>query len=329
MFLSPADVVRQSFRASHPCPASTHYTFQWPPLVEALSLKPLSLHSMYLRAYIIILDRNDISKNQSIKFTLTMSLLSARTLSTAILSGTSPSITTTQEIALDGLSDQWIELDLTEGASGLWSNVKTSNGVKVTVEARVQCNDHFKSPLRLVNPAEIPLENKEQRESSVSTSQPLLLVSARDELATRHNPGHTAKTHTPPASYREDRDKRTADPERCQRHNYTVSFSALGLTHIQLPHSLNVRKCSGLCSDDVLREYRDLGTNHAKTMSSVKRIQENLPELGQMVAPSGPASPPCCVPATFQNDTLLFTLEDGVPSIHYFNDLVIETCGCH
>lgn len=286
-------------------------------------MKHLSLLRIYLRAYLNV-DRRYIHNtgNEKIPITLTMTLYKTDTLQESSDAGSIHEIgssTVVQEVTFDGPSDQWIEMNLIEAGRELWPKIKNSTYVKITVQTSMECNDSLdSSPFRFVNPAEIPLENTKERERSIATSQPFLLVMAGDDTRTNHTTSHKDN----------NRSKRTTENE-CQKQDYMITFSEIQLNNVFLPLSLNIGKCTGLCSEDILRENSDLGTNHARTMSSIKAIQEYQPSHGDIVAPSGPANAPCCVPKSFEPRTSLYIEgDDGTLSMHYFNDLMIQSCGC-
>lgn len=332
MFLSPADVVKNSYRKKQQtgsqCSTHTHYIFQWKPLSEALSVRPLSLDSIYIRVY-LQLDQKNVDIGEKFTLEVTVDLRNASKLYT---NANSARASLTHELTLSEVSDQWIEVNLTDAVKQLWpQKVKNSTEMAVSIRATGSCMNEVSIPITFVNPAEIP-PNTELRNSSVASAQPLLLVFATDDtLSQRHQRSHNVKPHPPNQA---DRHTRSADNE-CQRHNHSVTFGEIGLTNVAFPHSLNIGKCSGSCSDQDLREHSSLGTNHARVMSSVRSIQDSSPALGQAVTSDGPASVPCCVPSVFDPQTPLYMADgDGDSSffsLHrsFFDDLVIQSCGCH
>ena len=329
MFLSTADVINNSYRkkqhASLQCSTLTHYIFQWKPLSEVVSKRLLSLESLYVRVYLQV-DEQKVHKGEKFTVELTVDLRNA---SKPHTNDNHVCTSLTHELTLLEISDQWIEVDLTEAMKLLWPlEVKNSTEMAVSIKATGDCANRVKHPISFINPAEIPL-SAELRNVSVASAQPLLLVFATDGvLDQRYQRSHKPKPHP---SNHTDRSTRSI-VTKCQRQDHVVTFRDIGLTDIILPHSLNIGKCSGSCSDQKLREHRFLGTNHARIMSSVWTTQERSPALGQTVTSDGPADPPCCVPSTFNPQTALYMDEEGPSfSLHryFFNDLVVESCGCH
>ena len=226
-----------------------------------------------------------------------------------------------QELILVQTSDQWVEIELTEAATKLWSQIQHSTEVKVTIAATVDCTGRTNPPISIINPAEIPLDHTELRERALNSSQPFLLVLATDDTIKGTS---RVKTHTTKAI---NRGKRQTD-ETCRRHNYNVNFHQYGFTNVSVPISLDLGKCAGSCSETTLRQDSSLGTNHAKMMSSIQNIQQF--EANSPVTSSGPATSACCVPASYEPRTTLFMVDNitGSLHVHYFNDLVVKTCSC-
>ena len=317
MFPSTADVAKQAFHnnqpAAQPCSTLTHFTFEWPSLTRTLSQKPLQLVSLYLRAYLLV-DEETALENEKIKLTAKVSLYGGPPTD----DGGQREITSVeivQDVTLSRPSDRWIEVDLTEEAQKFWSQVKHSSEVRISLEAGlVDCHKRIRSPAHFFNPAELPPEADGE-----GALQPLLLVFANDDrLPSPHTKRETG------------RNKRSADIG-CAKHVHMITFSEIGLTNIWIPTSLNIGKCSGSCSESILRAQSSLGTNHARVMSAVKYIQDNAPRQGLEITTNGPANTPCCAPESFSPNTTLVVQDDTATfGIHrdYYKDLVIESCSC-
>ena len=312
-----SDVFKQSFRKNQQttvqCSTLTHYEFQWYQLTKALSQKSLRLERIYIRVYLKV-DQQFVGDNEKILLVLTVNLYDSSGLRIDM---------ETQETILTELTEQWVELDLTEATTKLWPQIKRSTEVRVTIEATADCVSRMAPPISFVNPAEIPLENTEQRESSVAAAQPLLLVLAHDDIASHtYQRSVNTKHHT---EHSTDRNHRSTN-NKCRIDDYPVRIS--DFPNILLPNILNIKKCLGSCSDDQIRQSASLATNHARIMSRTKIFQEYLPEQSLLVTTSGPASTPCCVPTAYEHPTLLLMGEgDGTIGVH-FKDLVIKSCGC-
>lgn len=323
MFLSPTDVVKQTFRESQQnapqYTALTSYIFQWHLLAKALSQKSFSLKKLFLRTYLKVVDQRH-TDNAKIMLTSTIKIYNgskAQSSSHTHNNGTSIA-QQSQEVILE-LCDQWIEINLTEAAKTLWPQIASTTEVEVTVKAVVDCVDRIRVPFSFVNPAEIPLEYTETRDSSIS-NQPLLLVFANDEeMKLSDRDSSNMNPHTTSTT---DHSRRSIS-DICQRHDFVINFNDLDLRNIT-PLQLNIGKCSGSCSETNLRQRSSLGTNHAKIMSN---IQSRVPNTVTM---DGPATSPCCVPTLYYPQTYLLMLEEsGTFTIRpHFKDLEVISCSC-
>ena len=277
---------------------------------------------MYLRTYLKV-DQRYLSDDEKITLTSTASLYSPS--SGAGGGNTHPGdgdvAEQSQEFILEQLSDQWIEIELTEAATKLWSQIQHSSEVNITITATVDCAGRTDSPVSIVNPAEIPLENTDLREGAFTSSQPLLLVLATDDAMKRASSVVTNKTK--PTS----RGKRQSE-DTCDKHDFIINFHESGFTNVSVPISLNIGKCAGSCSENALRQNTSLGTNHAKMMSTIQNIQ--LYDEDSPVTFSGPATSAHCVPDSYEPQTALFMTDDTAASlhVHYFNDMVVTSCRC-
>ena len=226
-----------------------------------------------------------------------------------------------QELILGQLSDQWVEIDLTEAATKLWSRIQHSTEVKVTIKATVDCTGRTDPPVSIINPAEIPLEYTELRERAFTSSQPLLLVLATDDAMKR------ASSVVTNATKATSRGKRQTE-DTCDKDDFILNFHEYGFTNVSVPIALNIGKCVGSCSENALRQDNSLGTNHAKMMSSIQNIQ--LYDEDSPVTSSGPATSACCVPDAYEPHTALFMTDVATASlhVHYFNDMVVTSCRC-
>ena len=328
IFFSLLDIVKQVFRKNHQTTprdsAVTDYVFQWHLLAELLAQTPTSLKNMFLRIYLKT-DQEYTCEDEKIMLTLTMNIYNAsRPQNGAENSYTykeDTSITQqSQEIIIAPPSDQWVEINLTKIAMKLWSHIKYTTEVRVTVMATTDCVDQVNFPISFINPAEIPLESNELRENLVTSAQPLLVVFANNEYVFKEiHKNHDTMSHAA------NRSKRSSSGA-CHREDHQITFSDLDID-VLVPQVLNIGKCSGSCTEYDLRQDSSLGTNHAKIMSSVMSIQTNYPEI--TVTSSGPATTPCCVPATYNQSIPLIVNEgSGVSHTRYFSDLVVQSCSC-
>jgi hypothetical protein len=209
---SDKDVVRQSYRPTHQlqispkCSTLTHFIFQWHILAEALSHKLIRLDRVYLRTYLKV-DQRYASDNEKITLTSTMSIYNASSddISGNMRPGDANVAQQSQELILVQTSDQWVEIELTEAATKLWSQIQHSTEVKVTIAATVDCTSRTNPPISIINPAEIPLDHTELRERALNSSQPFLLVLATDDTIKGTS---RVKTHTTKAI---NRGKRQTD----------------------------------------------------------------------------------------------------------------------
>lgn len=326
MFLSPPDVVEQAFRekqhtASPHCTSLTYYVFRWSSLVKALSKDTIHVKKVYLRSYLKI-DQQHNANNQ-ITLTSTMSIDNGKK-SAHMHEGGSLTAQQSQKVIPAQIPGQWIEIDLTKAVKQLLPHIKQSTDVQITVRATVDCANQIEAPPRFVQPAEIPLEFTEMREST-NTFQPLLVVFANNDAVTKMK--NTTITKSPDTS-KPDRGRRSSS-NACKRHDHVLVFSDIGLNGT-IPVSLNIGKCSGSCSYSHLNQQTSLGTNHAKIMSSVQQTQLRLPH--KRVTLNGPATTPCCVPASYRPRTTLFIIDEDRFSLHnyyaYYNDLEVVSCSC-
>ena len=307
------------------CSTSSYYTFQWAQFVEELSMKQIYLKSMYLRVYLKVNPMNIHNKN--ITLTLTLTLFNTESDNQKLESST-----IRENMTLSVLSDQWVELDLTRAAAELWPLVKDSTEVRVTVEARTDCDEQREPPLSFVNPATIPLENKELREQLIATAEPLLLVLCKDDTAipqmlahyttsNNNNRGRRSATTGGEEETEEETEEEEIEEEEeeqeevCGRKNFTINFSDFGLPFIIYPDSVDIGMCSGACTDYLLMQQ---GNNYAKLMSRV---------LARQLSMTDPASSFCCVPVSYSSLEVLIQLPAEV-RITSVNNFKIDSCGC-
>ena len=311
-----ADVVKQAFQknqpASRPCSEFTRFTFEWPSLAKALSLKPLQLESLYLRAYVLV-NQETVRLNEKISLKVTVSLYGEggrREIG---------SVEIEREMVLSRPSDQWIEVDLSEEAEKFWHRVNTSSVIRISIEVgAMDCHDRISSPVHFYHPAELPPPAKDRDGSH----QPFLLVFTTDN--------HFPQKRRSQVHNADKRSKRSPE-NNCARYDHSITFSEIGLTDVLVPTSLNIGKCSGSCSESTLRGDTSLGTNHARIMSTIKTIQGYSPQHGLQITSDGPASTPCCVPNSFQQRTPLYMRADSATlgiRTDYYKDLVVESCSC-
>ena len=279
-----------------------------------------------LRAYIQVIPRH-VRAEGSVDVTLTIKM------NTKNASGTwnkSQEVFVGQEIiTITRDSDQWLELNVTNGITAVWPRVMTSSDVQVTIQAQVNCVGQKKVPFNFINPAEISLDQNKRRERLLEF-QPFLVVFAdhqftktqlmkndfvHGEVAESTGGDIFAETY-------DERQKRSAQSSHCSLTNYSVNLHALGLTRILAPVRINIYKCSGSCSHSVLRRHSRLGTNHAKIMASLHLAQSQNQNVTT-------ADAPCCVPTDYDIVYLFLTSDDGSSSeIRPYNNFVAKKCGC-
>lgn len=277
-------------------------------------MDPIQLVNIYLRAYLKVEEEEEIVGLDKVKMTATISLRNPKR--------EMARVDITRYLALSQLSDQWVEVDLAEEVGKLWNEVKHSSEMRISIEIGPEdCRKNRKSSpsIYLFNPADLPPEAEKPVNGSY---QPFLLVFT-------HNHRHHYHAHTTENNENSHtRNKKSLDTT-CSRHNQMITFREIGLTDVLSPLSLNIYKCSGSCSEAVLRSRLSLGTNHARIMSSIKYYQKYAADQGQSITSDGPAHTPCCVPTSYEHRALLVLDNEGIFSISaIYRDLVVSACGC-
>jgi hypothetical protein len=331
-FLPDKDVAQGYFRAkpqrTTECATYTQYVFQWSSVTSAIENTALSVRNSILRAYIQPISSH-IKKNETVNVTLTIKMVprngnETTNISDSILAGQ-------QVISVSHDSDGWAELNVTEGATEIWPLRKNYTEVQVIIIAEVDCIEQKKVPIKLVNPAEIPLDKPLRREHYLPI-QPFLVINTDNKIT------QTLLQQEEAMNKQRTDDNSSSDyiidelypatsthskrhtSNSCSRSNFTVNLIALGVPHIVWPLEINIFKCSGICN---LATLSKLGTNHAKIMAHVHNQQQLSPQ------PSVTATYPCCVPTKYNTVYLLIQAEDHTATgVKSFNELIASECGC-
>jgi hypothetical protein len=326
------DVAQGYFRAKPvrhtKCATYTQYVFQWSSVAGEIGNTALSVRSSILRAYIQPISRH-IKNNETVNVTLTIKMVPRNGNETT---NNSDSILAGQQvISVSHGSDGWAELNVTEGATEIWPLRKNYTEVQVIIIAEVDCIEQKKVPIKLVNPAEIPLDKPLRREHYLPI-QPFLVINTDNKIT------QTLLQQEEAMNKQRTDDNSSSDyiidelypatsthskrhtSNSCSRSNFTVNLIALGVPHIVWPLEINIFKCSGICN---LATLSKLGTNHAKIMAHVHNQQQLSPQ------PSVTATYPCCVPTKYNTVYLLIQAEDHTATgVKSFNELIASECGC-
>ena len=224
-------------------------------------------------------------------------------------------------------SSGWVELNVIEGLVALWPHSAEDSEIEFTITLRVDCKLSKKVPASFMDLTAIPLNQAKRRERHMKL-QPMLLIFIDDEELKQlirseevavHLDGQTV---TIDENIKENsRDKRSTDGS-CDREDFMVNFNDLRLFYIIAPHSYNARKCSGLCTHNLLKRHTDLGTNHAKIMASAHLIHNQ-----QALFPHPPQQP-CCVPIRYSSLSLFIRNPNGSIQVKVYPSMTVEECGC-
>lgn len=237
-------------------------------------------------------------------------------------------------------SNMWIELNITETMRHVWTMDEIKPPViEVVVRMAVDCINHKKVPIQLINPAEVRLTTPSRRQKYTNL-QPLLAVFLEDsnvkKLLMEHSltkeEGKTGADITEGRSMSVGRKKRShplyQDPNVCKMENFTVNFFDLGLGSIVKPLSVNIGRCSGDCSHGTIKLRRLIATNHAKIIATAKVLNDRR---GFKSTNSSMYSQshrnPCCVPTEYNAIFLLIKKPDSFRH-QLYPEFIVSRCGC-
>ncbi|RWS28226.1 univin protein-like protein [Leptotrombidium deliense] len=103
----------------------------------------------------------------------------------------------------------------------------------------------------------------------------------------------------------------------CSRHELFVDFSRIGWSSwIISPKGYNAFFCKGDC--DFPLGHKHSPTNHASVQSIVHELRL-MPNVDK----------PCCVPSKLLPITLLYFDEQENVILKQYDDMVVDSCGCH
>ena len=236
------------------------------------------------------------------------------------------------EITITNGTDQWIEINITEGTSEIWQLVKNCTRARVLLKAQVDCIHQKKVPFNFVNPAAIPLSHVKRRERLLKF-QPFLVLSTRDEVSlTAEDQEMVNVDEDNDSSILELELEETLNREKrsstCARSDFTITLQDIA-SKIVYPYQINIRKCSGYCSHSILRRYSGLGTNHAKIMASIYLHQLSSNRNNYELSLSDPAKEPCCVPKEYASVYVYLnnSIDESVQLTRY-NNFIATSCAC-
>lgn len=232
------------------------------------------------------------------------------------------------ELLVSSSSNEWIELNITEGIQSLWPPNKDQPQVEVTVTLRVNCESQKKVPASLVDPAAIPLSKAKRRQRHMNLQPMLLIFTDDEEVKQRIKQDSVGMKPEADILNSENQTQSVNRAEReaskpCAMENFMITFATIGLPHFRFPVSYNARKCVGTCSHRDLREDPSLGNNYAKIMASayVASLQSSH-TLYEEIPP-----PPCCVPIRYSPMSVLMQTKTGWRT-EVFASMKVEECGC-
>ena len=347
MFVSHADVVHTEHRdkptdGGGKCAMISRFIFEWESVANVTHKK---LTEGRIRPYMQVVNRL-IGKNKTIDVTFSVSLrLLNRDGTIANMTKSSASSTSEERFIIQTVpvtreSNDWLELNVTEAILSVWTEYDHQPPqIEFTLRMEVDCVEHKKVPIRLINPAEVELSTPVRRQKHTNL-QPLLVVFLEDVLVKQKllmehllNEEEAALVNDGADITQEGNDtgarrRRFANREACKVKNFTVTFSDLRLHNILSPRFANIGRCSGDCSHGTIKLDRYLATNHAKIVASAKALND-LDEFktknSSMYLETH--KDPCCVPTDYKS---LFLLLQYTGAYHQqlFPDFVVSKCGC-
>ena len=315
------------------CGAISRFIFNWE-LVANITTQ--TLNKSIVRPYMQMIARL-IEDHETIPVNISVSLrLLHKNMSLDPESSVPTRLHFVQTIEVTSKSEGWIEFDITPAVQSVWTTPKVKLPIiEVTLRMEVDCVNHRKVPLQFVNPAEVELHKTFRREK-FTTLQPLLVVYLEDrlvkeklytekmladeekEMALNGNMIDTNKTAT--------RQKRAAS--LCGIQSYTVNFTELHLDYIISPLTMEVNRCTGSCSADVIDPHPTIATNHARIKASAKKLYDHrLFKSPNSTMYNYVHENPCCAPVEYESRFITIAFVGSVYQ-QLFPDVVAKRCGC-
>ena len=310
---------------SRRCSTVSRYVFKWAGITEKIAEmikfnKPIpAIQSGILRLFLQTIPRLLDDNSTEVNVTVTANLFNGSyyNSSESIFAG---------EHYLDVSADSngWVELNITEGLQGLWPPTVENSEIEFVVRSEVNCVDKKKVPATFVDPAEIPLEQKNRRQRHLNL-QPLLVVYISDDYLRQQlvDEGSNQTGDGESLSLGEPQRRRRSTFKSCDVEDFSVSFRDLGLEHIIAPYSANIRQCSGSCSHTAIKRNPSIASNHAKVMASAHLVSLLNGDLY-----TNDPEEPCCVPTKYSSINLLIQHRNLALELSIFPDFIVETCGC-
>ena len=232
-------------------------------------------------------------------------------------------ITDQQQINVTSDSNGWQEINITNALHSIWPPNEDAPIVEIVLRLEVNCKERKKVPVSFVNPAEISLEQVNRRNRSKSF-QPLMVVFLRDnEMKVKEEEAvEVVEAESDVTLLEGERRRRTTPTHSCRVENFTVNFGDLGLDHVLLPVSANIKRCSGSCSHTAIKLNGHMATNHAKVMASTYQIHQSNPITSQ------DPKEPCCVPVKYRHLNLVTQHRSSAIQMRPYPNFIVTGCGC-
>ena len=316
---------REALRSREKCAITSQFNFQWDSLTQALSEKEQTLQKAIIRTYIQVIQRH-FRQGESVNISL-LAYMDVYNENNERLHN-EPVFSGQHEITVTNGTDQWIEMNLTEGASGIWQLLKNCTRARVFLKAQVDCIHQKKVPFNFVNPAAVPLSQVKRKERLLNF-QPFLVLSTRDEAPlTAEEMVNVDDGNDSSIFELEEAMNREKRSSTCALSDFSVTLQDIA-SNIVYPYQLNIRKCSGYCSHSILRRYSRLGTNHAKIMASMYLRQLSSNRNNDALSLSDPAKEPCCVPKEYASVYVYLNNSiDESAQLARYNNFIATSCAC-
>lgn len=226
--------------------------------------------------------------------------------------------------------DSWREWNISNLLS-CWNKTEHYNLLELTAKfTRLNCIQGSKKiPIKIVDPATIPIDQTTRRERHWPL-QPFLLLFLDDEehrqeimaSMTPETPRDSPVISTEDESTGSVSKRSTGEPNpTCVLRNFTANFAVLEMHHIIAPYQYTANQCSGDCSKSSIRY--NMATNHAKILASAQ-----FKHAYQGVDFSTEPEVPTCVSTRLAPiGLILYTWDGNFKEITYPNMIVLE-CGC-
>ena len=298
------------------------------PAINESSFLPLS--EALLRTYVQPIKQHFKGRNKT-SLSLQVSIYTRITSSTngSSCSGSSLALKDDLEISTD-TKDHWIEWNITQGVSTCWQN-KMENGDTLEAIVIFKLDDdscvsgHKKVPMRIVDPAIIPV-NQKTRRARYWDLQPIVIFfldneKERAELKSsvtgnQNNVGE--KLEIPDKT--DSRGKRSTN-NICKVHPLRVKFADIGLNStIYVPAEYNAGQCLGSC--DIAMQHLSPFTNHGRILASLYYTYVNSKSY-----PGTKPHAPCCVASQYQPLSVLLLTKTGLMQAPYAR-MKVAKCEC-